>query len=219
MKIKKGDWFRCIKTTDRGIFKEGEYFQTVDDGRISVDEDDVYSGKTFIGCAGNHFQKLYTIQDLRNGKVAVVNDGTLEELKKVLDLSNPDDNFSIKGSYSIYECAGKYWGGVDRTNLPTQSVKDFLVQLPKEGVKQCANNEQRKDPINPEHYKSYSVETIDMMVAIYGKEKTAIHCELTAFKYRQRLGKKDSIEQDLEKEKWYLNKAKELRNDNSVTKL
>lgn len=69
------------------------------------------------------------------------------------------------------------------------------------------------DPINPNHYKSYSVETIDMMIAIYGKEKTAIHCELTAFKYRQRLGKKDSLEQDLAKEKWYLDKAKELRND------
>lgn len=67
------------------------------------------------------------------------------------------------------------------------------------------------DPINPDHYKSYSVETIDMMIAIYGKEKVAVHCELTAFKYRQRLGKKDSIEQDMKKEKWYLDKAKELR--------
>lgn len=66
------------------------------------------------------------------------------------------------------------------------------------------------DPINPDHYKSYSVETIDMMIAIYGKEKVATHCELTAFKYRQRLGKKDSIEQDMKKEKWYLDKAKEL---------
>lgn len=78
---------------------------------------------------------------------------------------------------------------------------------------------EHSDPINPSHYKSYSVETIDMMIAIYGKEKVAIHCELTAFKYRQRLGKKDSLEQDLAKEKWYLDKAKELRNDTSVTKL
>lgn len=70
----------------------------------------------------------------------------------------------------------------------------------------------QNDPINPNHYKSYSVETIDMMIRIYGLEWTAIHCELTAFKYRQRLGKKDSIEQDLGKEAWYLNKAKELRN-------
>lgn len=73
-------------------------------------------------------------------------------------------------------------------------------------------------PINPAHYKSYSVETIDMMVAIYGKEKVGIHCELTAFKYRQRLGKKDSLEQDLAKEQWYLDKAKELRSTIGETK-
>ena len=77
----------------------------------------------------------------------------------------------------------------------------------------------KKDPVNPNHYKSYSVETIDMMIAIYGKEKTAIHCELTAFKYRMRAGKKGSVDECLKKENWYLNKAKELRNDNSVTKL
>ena len=68
-----------------------------------------------------------------------------------------------------------------------------------------------KDPINPAHYKSYSVETIDMMVAIYGKEKVAIHCELTAFKYRMRAGKKGDVSVCLKKENWYLNKAKELR--------
>ena len=67
------------------------------------------------------------------------------------------------------------------------------------------------DAINPSHYKSYSVETIDMMIAIWGKEKVAIHCELTAFKYRMRLGKKDGFEQDRLKEQWYLDKAKQLR--------
>lgn len=72
--------------------------------------------------------------------------------------------------------------------------------------------EKSNDPINPDHYKSYSVETIDMMVAIYGKAQTAIHCELTAFKYRMRAGKKDDIGQDLKKEAWYLKKAQELKN-------
>jgi len=70
------------------------------------------------------------------------------------------------------------------------------------------------DHINPNHYKNYSVEVIDMMVAIYGKERVADHCEITAFKYRQRMGTKPDqpIERDLKKEKWYLDKAKELRN-------
>ena len=69
------------------------------------------------------------------------------------------------------------------------------------------------DFINPDHYKKYSVEVIDMMIAIYGKEKTAAYCELNAFKYRMRMGEKPEqpIERDLEKEKWYINKANELR--------
>ena len=43
---------------------------------------------------------------------------------------------------------------------------------------------------------------------------TFSNCEMTALKYRMRLGLKpeNPIEQDLEKEKWYLNKANELRN-------
>lgn len=52
-----------------------------------------------------------------------------------------------------------------------------------------------------------------MMEAIYGVEATIAFCEMTAFKYRMRVGTKpdNSIEQDLQKERWYLNKAKELR--------
>jgi hypothetical protein len=68
--------------------------------------------------------------------------------------------------------------------------------------------------INPSHYKGYSKETIEMMIAIYGAEAVAIYCEINAFKYRMRLGKKvgESITDDLAKEKWYLDKANELRN-------
>ena len=52
-----------------------------------------------------------------------------------------------------------------------------------------------------------------MMAAIYGKAATALYCEMTAFKYRMRMGTKpdNSIEQDLKKEQWFLNKAEELR--------
>ena len=43
------------------------------------------------------------------------------------------------------------------------------------------------DFINPPHYQKFSVEVIDMMVAIWGKEATAVHCEMCAFKYRLRM--------------------------------
>lgn len=71
------------------------------------------------------------------------------------------------------------------------------------------------DHINPLHYKNYSMEVIDMMIAIFGTDATAIYCEMTAFKYRMRMGTRpnNSVEQDLQKEDWYLKKAKELKND------
>ncbi len=52
-----------------------------------------------------------------------------------------------------------------------------------------------------------------MLRRIYGDVNTALWCEMTALKYRLRMGTKDDnpIEQDLAKERWYLNKAKELR--------
>ena len=69
-----------------------------------------------------------------------------------------------------------------------------------------------KEAVNhPTHYNDYSVETIEMMVSIYGAEKVADWCEITAFKYRMRAGKKHDLKEDIKKEKWYLEKAKELR--------
>ena len=253
MKIKKGDWYKR-KITCQGL-KEGNLYIIINDRGQFFDDDGDYRDMNSINI---HFTKLHTIQDLKDGKVAVVNDGTVEELETVMIYAFPMDA-NVSGTREFYRAGhgGNTWD-IGRGNLPTQSVKNFLVQLPKEEkqdpfkeLKDQINNQSAKvtvncfdsatippfrvsggrviagemnkarlnDPINPDHYKSYSVETIDMMVAIYGKEKVAIHCELTAFKYRQRLGKKDSLEQDLAKEKWYLEKAKELRNDNSVTKV
>lgn len=63
---------------------------------------------------------------------------------------------------------------------------------------------------HPAHYNKYPIEAIDMMIAIWGKEKTIDFCLMNAFKYRMRLGHKDNIQQDLQKECWYLDKAKEL---------
>lgn len=68
-----------------------------------------------------------------------------------------------------------------------------------------------KEQVNhPDHYNSYPIEAIDMMIKIWGIESTTDFCYMNAFKYRMRLGLKDNIEQDLKKEQWYLNKAKEL---------
>jgi len=86
----------------------------------------------------------------------------------------------------------------------------FVAEMPKESKFFAAV---KYDFINPNHYKTFSVETIDMMVAIYGKQAVAMHCEMCAFKYKMRVGDKPDqpVQRDLDKVKWYLDKAKELR--------
>lgn len=66
---------------------------------------------------------------------------------------------------------------------------------------------------HPTHYNNYSVEVIDMMLRIWGPEATILWCEMTAFKYRMRMGTKpdNSIEQDIKKENWYLGEAYSLK--------
>ena len=65
---------------------------------------------------------------------------------------------------------------------------------------------------NPDHYNDYSVEVIEMMIRIWGKKKMSEFCEINAFKYRMRMGLKgEQLKDDIRKERWYLNKSKELK--------
>lgn len=85
------------------------------------------------------------------------------------------------------------------------------LQLPKEILESLVDN---YDYINPEHYKKEDGrQTWERMVDRWGKEKTALWCEMTAFKYTDaRLGRKPGEDEEREQSKieWYLNKAKEL---------
>jgi len=66
---------------------------------------------------------------------------------------------------------------------------------------------------HPNHYNTFSKEVIDMMVDIWGVDKTIAFCEMNAFKYKMRMGDKPNqpLEQDAKKAAWYLNKAKDLK--------
>lgn len=71
---------------------------------------------------------------------------------------------------------------------------------------------------HPKHYNQYDMETIVMMEKIWGKDAVFLWCEMTAFKYRMRMGLKEGnpIEQDLAKEKWYLDRAKQIIMDAGI---
>ena len=68
---------------------------------------------------------------------------------------------------------------------------------------------------HPQHYTTYDVETLDMMIRIWGIQETISFCKLNAFKYRMRAGHKDNAQQDIDKALWYENKMKELSSCNN----
>lgn len=71
-----------------------------------------------------------------------------------------------------------------------------------------------KDHINPDHYKTGGIETIEYMKAKSTPEEFKGHLRLTALKYLSRFGKKDDELQELKKAKWYLDKLiEELENE------
>ena len=126
--------------------------------------------------------------------------------------------FDWHGSVERYS----FWIRVDMKNWPKAMATDFWKKhtAPSEAPSEAPAIEFEKpehpeeyDFVNPAHYQEFSVEVIDMMAAIWGKEATATHCEMCAFKYKLRAGSKSDqpIERDLEKAAWYLSKAKELR--------
>jgi hypothetical protein len=90
----------------------------------------------------------------------------------------------------------------------------LIDEIIKKAEKQIEKEVKEYDYINPAHYRINGKETFDMMVLIWGVDNAIAHCEMTAFKYRMRAGKKPDqpIERDMEKAKWYEDKAKELRN-------
>ena len=68
------------------------------------------------------------IKQLREGTIALKNDGTLDELNKVLKYAFPNEPSESKGIRKYYFATSNkyYWTLNDTTNLPSYSVKEFL---------------------------------------------------------------------------------------------
>ena len=70
------------------------------------------------------------------------------------------------------------------------------------------------DYVHPSHYvQDDGRQTWERMLDMWTKEEVALWCEMTVFKYQDRIGKKpnENIETEKAKIDWYNEKAKELR--------
>lgn len=68
---------------------------------------------------------------------------------------------------------------------------------------------------HPNHYNRYPVEAVEMARRIWGDEAMYTAAQITAFFYRMRLGLKPevSVDQDLNKEEFWLNYASKIAQD------
>lgn len=219
IEIKKGDWFKCILDyeMDNGEidYIEGKYYKSDRDRHITDESGDINHLMEGGPDLYYHFKKLFTIQDLRDGKCAVYNDGELIQLKLILGSIFNDDVTSGTFKY-YYKDYGEPWNCSDFTKLPTQSVYDFLPQIenneefPKVGVtdKPIRFSEfpvklrpSYKDNVEPNHYggKENPLEAIKII------QHYNLSFELgNVLKYIIRHDKKGASLQDLEKAKKYL---------------
>lgn len=89
-----------------------------------------------------------------------------------------------------------------------QNGKEYPLKLT------TIDEEKQYDFVNPQHYvQNDGKQTWERMIDKWGLEQTALWCEMTVFKYEDRLGKKpgEDIQREKNKIEWYKNKAIELR--------
>lgn len=95
-------------------------------------------------------------------------------------------------------------------------IQDYLID-----IRQYIDKHMDCDAVNhPVHYQSlisdknskYNIECIDAMVSAFGREDVQAFCKCNAFKYNWRASTKNGME-DIDKAIWYLNKYKELEDD------
>jgi len=65
---------------------------------------------------------------------------------------------------------------------------------------------------NATHYSDQRINVIRILEVVWGTKATMMFCEMNAFKYRMRVGKKDDVSQELTKTEWYEKMAQYLRN-------
>ena len=127
-----------------------------------------------------------------------------ECIKDVIMDNNPKDIAYTSGKIYISELDGYITHDQNKVNhyWSNEESEQYFIKLPKS----------KKEMVNhPSHYKNNKYECIDVMLDIFGKDKTAAFCELNAFKYLWRANNKGTDIQDKKKAEWYINKYIELK--------
>lgn len=136
---------------------------------------------------------------------------TVEEKRKKLEEYHKTHKCDVDRDESdtrpkcIFEDSNSWCKKYNTTNIPEDVLDDVLNQ-----IAESLTPTPTEDIINhPNHYTHGGMECIDEMIMIFGKEAVMHFCLCNAWKYRKRALYKNGQE-DMDKSDWYLNKYKEL---------
>lgn len=127
-----------------------------------------------------------------------------------------DTNSSISSESAYGKCKLTYT--FIGTDDEIDCVLDYIGKMCDEwdfNNEDVVNNETaEKDMVNsPAHYNQSSMECIDEMILVFGKQVTADFCLGNVWKYRNRAPYKGNPIEDAKKADWYMMKYKELKDE------
>lgn len=127
-----------------------------------------------------------------------------------------DTNSSISSESAYGKCKLTYT--FIGTDDEIDCVLDYIGKMYDEcdfNNENVVNNETaKKDMVNsPAHYNQSSMECIDEMILVFGKQVTADFCLGNVWKYRNRAPYKGNPIEDAKKADWYMMKYKELKDE------
>jgi hypothetical protein len=127
-----------------------------------------------------------------------------------------DTNSSISSESAYGKCKLTYT--FIGTDDEIDCVLDYIGKMYDEcdfNNEDVVNNETaEKDMVNsPAHYNQSSMECIDEMILVFGKQVTADFCLGNVWKYRNRAPYKGNPIEDAKKADWYMMKYKELKDE------
>ena len=128
--------------------------------------------------------------------------GSTQRNLTVAQIENLNKQLKDKLSQYVRENNGREYG---ITILEGDSAEPSTPETP----------EPKYDYVNPSHYvQEDGRQTWERMLDLWTKEEVAIWCDITVFKYQDRIGKKPNEDINREKAKidWYNDLAEELRN-------
>lgn len=127
---------------------------------------------------------------------------------------NTNSSISSESAYGKCKLTYTFIGTIDEIGCVINYIEKMYDECDFNNEDVVNNETAEKDMVNsPAHYNQSSIECIDEMILVLGKQATADFCLGNVWKYRNRAPYKGNPIEDAKKADWYMMKYKELKDE------